>query len=443
MGEEVEDDGLEDYWLWETQTLFGRHRNATGNLTLDACADFPTQHLKRVQVVLKVGAADDAARTEAQLNSVIKCISNVLIVSDDDHAYGPYQAHDVLASLPPDSYMNPGDYAVYNKQKNSSHEELVQGHDGWKIDKYKFLPEIEQAREVAPQAEWYVFLESDTYIFWDNLFRLLGQYNSSLPWYMGSPSPGKEYKDKRDGHKKKVWFANGGPGFVLSSAAAEALVHLERNKIGMQSPRITDQYKRQIREDCCGDSILGWALHDKPDVHITGLWPMFTPHPLHDIPFGQKYWCEPVISLHKTATEDFVPLWEWEQSRDRTKGPLLYSHLLPHLLPSPSDTRENWDAAYQSGYNYRSPHAAHDSLASCADACAADADCWQYTYHAAHCWMSRDLFRGHAKQPDGAHDEEGRKYVSGWDEVKIANWTRGNECEEQGRWVKGSTVRIF
>ncbi|KAI4661497.1 uncharacterized protein J4E88_010945 [Alternaria novae-zelandiae] len=135
-------------------------------------------------VILKTGSADDKSRTDAQLSTVIKCISNVLIVSDGNHTYGrDHRTIDVLADLPPNTYLTPEDYVVYETQKNASRQgtKLQQGHEGWRIDKYKFLPEVEKAIDHNKAAEWYVFLESDTYIFWDNVFRLLEDYITSLP----------------------------------------------------------------------------------------------------------------------------------------------------------------------------------------------------------------------------------------------------------------------
>jgi hypothetical protein len=51
---------------------------------------------------------------------------------------------------------------------------------------------------------------------------------------------------------------------------------------------------------------------------------------------------------------------------------------------------------------------------------------------------------GRAKEPDGDHDEEARKYLSGWDVAKIRDWMeRGGDCAEGAHWVRGSTTRIF
>lgn len=313
-GLESQDNEGPDYWTWDTPTRFKALEKGEGEV--DWCESFPAYLFHKIQVVLKVGAADDPKRTESQLASVIRCIPNVLIMSDNNHTYGEnHEAIDILASLPAETYMKEEDYAVYKSQKNTSLEDLKQGHDGWKIDKYKFLAEVEYAVDNVPDAEWFVFFESDTYIVWDNVFRLLENYDHTLPYYFGSPSPGRRIPDSED----KIWFAYGGCGFILSNAAAHRFVDRKRNAVGVKGPRVTDEYKEDIQNDCCGDSMLGWALHDKGGVDISGLWPMFNPHSLSGVPFGKLYWCEPVISLHKTAPEQMKKLWEWEMQRDRSK----------------------------------------------------------------------------------------------------------------------------
>lgn len=67
---------------------------------------------------------------------------------------------------------------------------------------------------MRPEKRWYVFYEDDTYIVWDNMFRLLANFDPDMPWYFGSPSPGA----------RGLWIANGGPGHVLSREAIRRVV---------------------------------------------------------------------------------------------------------------------------------------------------------------------------------------------------------------------------
>ncbi|KAF2020979.1 glycosyltransferase family 31 protein [Aaosphaeria arxii CBS 175.79] len=454
-------DTVLDYWTWKTQTQFAPLPDEHDKDTTDLCAIFPTHLLSKIQVVLKVGAADHWTRTSSQVNGIIKCIPNAIITSDRDHAYGVegiFNATDILADLPPSTYLTEEDLAIYESQKNASLADLRQGAQGWRIDKYKFLPAVEYAVEQNHEANWYVFIESDTYVFWDNVFRLLEHYDESMPYYFGSPSPGRKYELGHGKGEGEVWFAYGGAGYILSSPAAHRLVDRKKNALGITGPRVTEEYKEDIQKDCCGDSILGWALHDKAGVDISGLWPMFNPMSLHELPFGRAYWCEPVLTMHKSHAEDLLALWEWENRRDRTKGPLMYRDLLTYqpffhpntniTIPAASSTAtipirriEDWHNAY---LDTISPPTSLDSFDACAAACHAHNECWQFTWHAQRCHMSSALRLGEKKDPDGeGGTEEERRYISGWDVEKVRKLWEEKSCEGGARWVKPSVKRRF
>ena len=449
-GLESQDEHGLDYWLWDTKTRFKKKDNIDWNVgIMDECFLFPRDLVYRnakIQVVLKTGVADDVARTDAMLNTVLKCIPSALIISDDDRKYGDRNVVDVLADLPAKTYMTEEDYIIYETQKNASRDgiELHQGHEGWAIDKYKFLPQIERAIVHNRKAEWYVFLESDTYIVWDNMFRLLENYDASVPYFFGSPSPGKKHRpDPKSEDEEQTWFAYGGCGFVLSTAAAHRLVDRPRNSLGVKGPRLTAEYQEDIRNDCCGDSILGWALHDKAAVDLSGLWPMFNPHRLEDVPLGKDYWCEPVITLHKTAPGFTKDLWNWEvEWKQHNERPLVYSDLLFSFLGNLS-RRENWDAAFDAGFQLPDEDPVHTSLDACEAGCFAHEECRQYTWHGAHCYFAKATYVGNPKEPDGYHDEEDRKYTSGWDVTKIQTWSLENTCADGAHWVKPSVKRKY
>ncbi|KAI4700512.1 hypothetical protein J4E81_003473 [Alternaria sp. BMP 2799] len=299
------DNGL-DFWTWNTTTQFKKIKYSEWrDGSTDECTLFPVHLLSKVQVILKTGSADDKSRTDAQLSTIIKCISNVLIVSDGNHTYGrDHRTIDVLADLPPNTYLIPEDYVVYEAQKNASRHgtKLRHGHEGWRLDK--------------------------TY-----------------------------HSDAQPNVKKQVWFAYGGAGFILSQAAAHRLVDRHRNAFGLKGPRLTTEYKEDIRADCCGDSILGWALHDKAGIDISGLWPMFSPHRLENVPFGEDHWCEPVISLRKTDPALYKDLWSWENEwKAKSDLPMRYRNLLYRALLSALQgeypQRENWDAAFDAGFQF-------------------------------------------------------------------------------------------
>lgn len=74
---------------------------------------------------------------------------------------------------------------------------------------------------------------------------------------------------------------------------------------------MTEQHWDTLLHDCCGDSVTGWALHNE-GVDLSGLWPMFNPHPPHGLPFSDLYWCQPMIGMHKPKEDDVQGLFRWE-----------------------------------------------------------------------------------------------------------------------------------
>lgn len=59
---------------------------------------------------------------------------------------------------------------------------------GWKIDKWKFLPMMKRTLQEHPDKRWYVFLETDTFIFWETLLAYLAVLDPNKPYYVGSPA---------------------------------------------------------------------------------------------------------------------------------------------------------------------------------------------------------------------------------------------------------------
>lgn len=122
--------------------------------------------MDKVQVVLKTGTGE-SAKTKAHLDTVSSCITNILGFSDLEETIGGHQFVDILADVPP-SYNNNADFAAYSAQKKAHSEGKSVGYsaEGWKLDRFKFLPMVDKAYQMRPHADWYVFIEADVYYFW-------------------------------------------------------------------------------------------------------------------------------------------------------------------------------------------------------------------------------------------------------------------------------------
>ena len=130
----------------------------------DHCNKSQAELFRRFQVVLKTGVAEDKHKLNASLSTVLSCVHNLLVISDLPEDVGPHTAVDVLANLPA-AYTKSPDYAVYSKQQDllrDGKEPTGPDIQGWRLDRFKFLPMIEEAARSRPEASWYIFVEADT-----------------------------------------------------------------------------------------------------------------------------------------------------------------------------------------------------------------------------------------------------------------------------------------
>lgn len=323
-----------EFFEWQTSSLFYPvTQNTTGKSTEELCAAFPRDVLRDIQPILRIGHSDvGKPALEAQLASVSACLDNLVVFSDTTEDIGAnLTSIDVLADVA-QFYRKESSEFRRNYDALRAAQRAGRGDDdsfdGKVLDKYKFLPMVERAWKMHPERPWYIFYEADTYIFWDNLLRFLDKFDPDHPLYMGSPSRGR----KRPDSGARSYFANGGPGFVMSRAAMKKF--LER-KVGddgeyLDAP-LAEQWADHAVEDCCGDSVLGWALYFA-GIPVSGFWPLFNPHPAHGVAFADDYWCQPVLTLHKTKHEDVVDLWRWETERRQDEVSIPFGSVRPFAM---------------------------------------------------------------------------------------------------------------
>jgi hypothetical protein len=228
-------------------------------------------------------------------------LSNLLIFSDTDEYYEGRHLIDVLADIPAPIANETS--ALEAWRNGSLADGTASRRAGWRADKFKFLLGPMRAWKMRPGRKWYVFYEADTYIVWDNVFRLLANFDPNEPYYFGSPTFGRG----------QTWFANGGEGYILSREAMRRLTQhdFDRKTGHYIGPALLRKWWDLLISDCCGDSVLGWVLWHE-NVTLSGLWPLFNPHAPHMVPFTDREWCQPVLTMHKPMEEDLTGLWRWQ-----------------------------------------------------------------------------------------------------------------------------------
>ncbi|KHO01428.1 uncharacterized protein MAM_00429 [Metarhizium album ARSEF 1941] len=423
--------------------------------TQELCASFPRHKLSRIQPVLKMGYSEDRGKIESQLDTVSSCFSadDLLIFSDVGETLRDHKVIDILAYLP-DTYrkgQHTSKFQQYFLQKELKEEgkldtdkEAAKKIDGWGLDKFKFLPGVERAWAMKPNKEFYVFYETDTrhprYIIWDSMFRFLDTLDPDAPLYMGSPTPGRRDKKRR----QRTLFANGGPGYVLSRGAMRKLLHRRVGPNGAYvDPPLSERFRYLAHDrECCGDAILSIAAWEL-GVVLQGFYPLFTPYVLPGLRFDESHWCHPLITMHKVAPPDMVKLWRWEFEHRKHGEPLMYSDLWHFYRPGQQATRDDWDnearVSFKPGRDGKV-----DSYQGCQRLCRADEKCMQWL------WKGRDqntchlMHTIHHGRPRGAHQVGGKwiDYKSGWETERIEEWHSSRKCDT-ANWVGPSLKRIF
>lgn len=438
------------------------------------CASFARDRLADVQIVLRIGSTQPFDQISSHISNITNCVSNLIIISDREEEIGNgLWSHDIIADLPKvywegigQSSDNEDDQTsglkAYSRLHGSDSSWKAKTHvgnqlthrDGWLLDRFKFLPMVEHAYHENLHAKWFFFVEADTYIVWDTFFRLIDRYDAEQKWYMGSPAPGRALENGN-----KTYFAYGGDGFILSRPAIQTLVHRESvidesGNAKYTEPSLTEKWADLVKQDCCGDSVLGYTLAKK-GIFLSGLYPLFNPHPLHGIPFGpsgKPYWCQPVLSLHKTWPGDVPRLSQFLIDRPNER-PLIYADLFDYLELSHVGERIDWQNSDWNGFEEPPESPVHRSKDACAGGCHSHNECFQWTYWAESSfweWMSpsktkctfvRSIRLGSRKDHERTWITRS-VWTSGWDLEKITNWASEKTCAEP-EWVEPSLERIF
>jgi hypothetical protein len=297
--------------------------------------------------------------------------------------------------------------------------------------------------------KWFVFIDTDTFVEWDNLLGLLEHLDATKEIYIGSP----------------VWlpelqFAHGGSAYILSYGALKAL-----NNPGSQDEKgpMYSQFGLNVTALCCGDEALARVLKSK-GVTLKGYWPMFNGELPATVSFGRDLWCEPVISLHHIGGEDMQSLWQWiEDWKVRTMSmviissiipipaplekddfvtiqitkiqhPLLFKDLFHYVAPQITSILEDWDNTDDSRKIYPANKASYTSFEHCKVACEADKLCFQFVYDGTACALSHHIRLGRKRSPE----ENGtQRYISGWNMERIREWTMKTNCAS-AHWVRSN-----
>ncbi len=281
-----------------------------------SCQDLPGA--RDTVVIMKTGVTEIEERLPASLDTTLKCATHSVIFSDHEEMFmGKYPVRDVLANISPDILQSNPDFRLYHRVKEVGREGLqpedltgVRTTDattdedkvlvpGWVVDKWKFIPMMNETLSLFPNKKWYVFVESDTFYFWSTVLKYVSRLDHTEPHILGH----------RTTRLTDHYFMQGGSGYVLSHEALRLVVdHIQAHH------RSLDLW---MEDEWAGDISLGTIFGDA-GVPMTYGWPIFQPAFYGVTFFGvefedRRYWCYPAATYHHMTPESTRDLWQFEQ----------------------------------------------------------------------------------------------------------------------------------
>ncbi|KAI0164758.1 hypothetical protein GGR57DRAFT_450485 [Xylariaceae sp. FL1272] len=406
-----------------------------------------------VAVILRTGATESQEKLAIHFSTILSCIPDILIYSDFTETIFGHQTHDILSDVNEDIKSTTPEFTLYNHLRAHGREGLsyetlygsgpggAQDNPGWKLDKWKFLPMVDRALRDRPEAKWYVFVEGDTYLLYQNMVAYLSKFDADIPYYLGKHM-----------YINGIFFGHGGSGFALSRPAVE--------KVSRHWLDHLTEYDELTQREWAGDAILGKAIKDA-GIDMFSAFPHLQGDSLTTIDWNvskldREPWCFAPTTFHHVNRAEFEMLWEFEQEwitqyedvprfRD-----IFNSVVLPKLKPRVED----WDNL-SSGMEYSEvimskegaaldqvEQEAHLSFDHCQDACLSKAACLQFSYNQKGvCFISNEVKLGHEidksclEYSDAAgkctkHVEEGDTVAekdgitSGWIMTRVAEYVR-------------------
>ncbi|ORY55662.1 uncharacterized protein BCR38DRAFT_356780 [Pseudomassariella vexata] len=356
--------------------------------------------LDHVLVVIRTGATEVTEKLPIYSKTILRCIPNYVIYSDMEEDLQGHHIYDVLDQVNDDVKKCAPEFELYEKLRSGGRQGLdyettfgsgpsgAMDNPGWKLDKWKFLPMVERALQHSPDAKWFVFIELDTYMVWQNMLEYLDKFDASQPYYIGKHM-----------YIGSVLFAHGGSGFVLSYAAAD--------KVSKHWKEHQDEYEQYTLEEWAGDMILGKVLEDV-GVDLFWSFPNFQGDSLTTIDWNitkidREPWCYAPTTFHHMITPEFSMVWEFEQNWLRRKQPgasppcfrdIFKSLVLPWLRAERSD----WDNISTGSALSPAEQEAQSSFEKCQAVCGMKQKCIQFSYVQGKCSISNELRLGRAAE---------------------------------------------
>lgn len=426
--------------------MIGDHSSGKTEPEILPCQRLPGA--EDLAVVMRTGATEIKDKLPIHFNTTFRCYQDPIILSDYAETFQGHEVHDVFASMDLMLKMTHPDFALYTRLLQHGREGLSDAelsgkasfegskmgkgdNPGWKVDKWKFLPMMNETLKLRPDKKWYLFVEPDSYPVYSNMLQWLERLDSSKPQYYGS-----EVQIGPD------IFAHGGSTFIMSRPAVEhaANIYAERRQ----------EWDEFTGRHWAGDCVLGKALREA-GTPLQFSWPMFQGGHPEKMDFTEKkgntkLWCAPALSYHHFSPVELPRTWEfeqtWVQSRlDKVSNEMShekrwsfwedYSDILEHRDVFREFVWPRIRLGQPGSWNNLSPQVIDDTAGGdesyCRHICEEKADCLQYSFGRDGCSIStRGVMLG--VKEDG--------FKSGWMLDRVERWMDDlDDCVNHEGWT--------
>lgn len=431
--------------------LFGRAVPVTVNQVAGEgplpCSQLPGA--EDVLVVLKTGATELQDKLPVHFHTTLRCYPDYMIYSDHEEDYEGHHVTDALTFVNETLREQHDDFALWRRLRAKGRAALspdeLSGADskvspmtgkkdnpGWKLDKWKFLPMVNRTLNEYPDKKWYVFVETDTYLFWSTLLSWVRTMDYKERWYIGAQM---QIGD--------VVFAHGGSGFIASHATMRTVVDFF----------VANQANWEMFTDShwAGDCVLGKAMLESGSPlqwawpTIQGVKPGGIKYEKHE--YGNRLWCFPTVSYHHLSPAEVEEAWRYEQETiqnvsttpptgsinhaDKPQGTNIVYHsdmfkdfVLPRIT-STKGTKTQWDNL--SG-DWEKEGRQAESFSACQQQCIQTAGCCQFAFSNGTCQTTTTPMWG----------ENNVDVQSGWLLDRVDHFWRGLQpCDVADMWFSG------
>ena len=252
-------------------------------------------------------------------------------------------------------------------RRTKADEAVEQNTDtqGWKLDAHKNLPGFRYLFESYPDALWYFMIDDDTYLFIDNLVKLLEPYDPYKPHYFGAHNlfVGCDgVKTFEEGPP----FAHGGTGIVVSRGAMIKLM------------KVLDHCIIKYKDCWAGDVRTGLCMRDAK-VQLQGQ-PGFNTDP----PNSRFGWpsaaCSRPHTFHHVTVAQIQKLAHAEQEglRNNPESVVTYADVFKEFSADLYNVEGIETDTNRPGSDFENFYS--ETAEICKDKCTANAKCMAWTW---------------------------------------------------------------